>query len=71
MSGLTNQAGGGGGSIDSRLDASQQAWEASMTRRLDALRSSLHGRNQAHLAALSEAQFTENELLLTYWGRVV
>jgi hypothetical protein len=71
MPGLTNQAGGESGSVDARLKASQQTWEASMTRRLDALRASLHGRNQAHLAALSDARFTENALLLTYWGREV
>jgi hypothetical protein len=71
MPGLTDQAGGETSSIDSRLEASRQAWEGSMTRRLEALRASLNGRNLAHLAALCEADLQADALLMDYWGRRV
>jgi len=71
MPGLTDRAGGESRTADSRLAASQQAWEESMTRRVEALRSALRERNLGHLAALSGARPGEDALQLPYWGRQV
>jgi hypothetical protein len=71
MPGLTDQAGGESGSIEGRLEASREAWEQSMTRRLESLGESLHGRNLGHLAALSGATIEGSGLQLIYWGRLV
>ncbi len=66
--GLTERAGGGGGSTP--RDA-RQAWEASMARRLDELRRGLKERDPHVVAALAGARGEDAGLELDYWGAAV
>jgi hypothetical protein len=71
MPGLTERAGGDAGSSEGWLEASQQAWEESMTRRLEDLRRVLRDRNLTHLATLTGSRLHEETLELDYWNRTI
>lgn len=71
MSGLTDQAAGNLDPLHASIAAAHDAWQASMTRRIDGLRGELANRNRDHLAALVDASIDAGGLQLRYWGRAI
>lgn len=71
MAGLTDRAGGDPLPGVDRIAKAHEAWQESMSRRIDQVRGELRGRNLNHLALCSGAELERQTLLLSYWGREV
>jgi len=71
MPGLTDQAGGQQASGEELVDQARQAWQESMLRRLDELRSDLHTRQPEIIAARCGGTYRDGSILLEYWGRAI
>ncbi len=71
MPGLTDQAGGQHASGEELVDRARQAWQESMLRRLEELRSDLHQRQPQIVAARCGATYREGSIDLEYWGQTV
>jgi hypothetical protein len=71
MPGLTDQAGGQQASGEELVDQARQAWQESMLRRLEELRSDLHTRQPEIIAARCGGTYRDGGILLEYWGRAI
>ncbi len=71
MPGLTDQAGDQQASGEELVDQARQAWQESMLRRLDELRSDLHTRQPEIIAARCGGTYRDGSILLEYWGRAI
>ncbi len=67
MAGLTEKAGGEDNSPGKVVEDARVAWQESMERRLDELRSELQSRNIQHIAALSGGTIYDDQIRLAYW----
>jgi hypothetical protein len=71
VTGLTFNAGDDDFQGNAVIDQARQAWQESMTRRLDTLRSELRERSPEEAAACAGGTYTDGCLHLTYWGNPV
>ena len=71
MAGLTDQAGGSRSSGKEMVDQAQQAWQESMLRRLEVLRSDLHARTPQEVADKCGGTYEEHHIRFKYWDRTV
>jgi hypothetical protein len=67
MAGLTEKAGGEDNSPGKVVEDAHAAWQESMERRLDELRTELTSRNSQHIAALSGGTIYDDQIRLSYW----
>jgi hypothetical protein len=71
MAGLTDQAGGmkvGGGEA---IERAHQAWQESMSRQLDVLRSEVQAKHPGRLAVNCGGTLVDQKIRLSYWGEIV
>lgn len=71
MGGLTDRAGGEDPGGSDKIAQAHQAWQESMSRRIDEVRHEVRQRNCNHLALCTGAEILNDALLLSYWGRQV
>ena len=71
MTGLTFRSGNDDFQGDTVIAQARQAWQESMMRRLETLRSELHERSPNEAAACAGGSYTDGYLHLTYWGKPV
>ncbi len=71
MAGLTDQASGAKVSGGEAIQRAHQAWQESMLRQLDLLRTEIRATQPGRLAANCGAILEEQQIHLTYWGQVV
>lgn len=71
MAGLTDQAGGMNVSGGEAIERAHRAWEESMSRQLDVLRSEVRARHPGRLAANCGGALVEQEIRLSYWGQPI
>jgi hypothetical protein len=71
MAGLTDQAGGMKVSGGEAIEKAHQAWQESMSRQLDLLRSEVQARNPGRLAVNCGAELVAQKIRLSYWGKLV
>jgi hypothetical protein len=71
MTGLTDQAGGSGPEGKEQIARARLAWEESMSRRIDQVRTEVRQRNLQNLALCAGAELDGELLQFAYWGRQV
>ncbi len=71
MPGLTDQAGGEPPEMGSAVERAHQAWQESMLRQNDALRSQVRSRAPQILADRCGGTYHNQQVLISYWGRPV
>jgi hypothetical protein len=68
MAGLTDKAGGISRQGNAAVERAHQAWQESMLRQLEVLRTAVRTYAPAPLAARCGGIYTESQILLKYWG---
>ena len=68
MSGLTEKAGGTSSEGESIIDQARLAWQESMSRQIERLRESILSESPHNLADRCGAQYSDDQIKLTYWG---
>ena len=71
MAGLTDQADGGKVSGGEAIEKAHQAWEESMSRQLDVLRSEVQAKHPGRLAVNCGGTLVDQKIRLSYWGQPV
>jgi hypothetical protein len=71
VGGLTDQAGGDVVSGKDQIARAREAWQESMSRRIDEVRGEVSQRNLNHLVYCSGAELDGSALRFPYWGREV
>lgn len=71
MGGLTERAGGGAPEGKDRIAQAHQAWQESMLRRIEQVRSDIRQRSLHNLAQVTGAELKGETLRFSYWGRQV
>jgi hypothetical protein len=71
MAGLTDQASGAKVTGGETIERAHQAWQESMLRQLDVLRSEISATQPGRLAVNSGGTLVDQEIQLTYWSQVV
>ena len=71
MAGLTDKASGAKVTGGEAIERAHQAWQESMLRQLDALRTEIRMTQPGRLAANCGASLVEQQLHLSYWGSEV
>jgi hypothetical protein len=71
MGGLTDQAGGDLTSGKDKIARAHEAWQESMSRRIDEVRGEVSQRNLNHLVLCSGADLDGDALRFPYWSRQV
>lgn len=69
--GLTQRAGGEEFSGEEKIAQAHEAWQESMSRRIDQVRDELQQRNLNHLALCTGAEIIGEHLQMKYWDREV
>lgn len=71
MGGLTERAGGGEPSGKDKIAQAHEAWQESMSRRIEQVRVEVRQRNLNHLALCTGAKLEGEALVFPYWDRQV
>jgi hypothetical protein len=71
MAGLTDQAGGMKVSGGEAIERAHQAWQESMSRQLEVLRSEVHTKQPGRLTADCGGTMVDQKIRLSYWGEQV
>ena len=71
MPGLTDRAGGEPPEMGTAVERAHQAWQASMLRQNDALRSQVCSREPQNLADRCGGTYQDQKVVLNYWSRLV
>jgi hypothetical protein len=71
VAGLTEQAGGEQNSGQDKIARAHEAWQESMSRRIDQVRAEVRQRNLNHLALCAGAKLELQSLHFSYWERQV
>ncbi|NJD60938.1 MAG: hypothetical protein C3F13_16625 [Anaerolineales bacterium] len=71
MTGLTDQAGGMKVTGGEAIEKAHQAWQESMLKQLDVLRSEILATQPGRLAANCAGTLKDQQILLRYWGQEV
>ncbi len=71
MGGLTDRAGGQEPSGEDKVARAHEAWQESMSRRVDQVREEVRQRNQNNLAICTGAELKGDALNFRYWDRQV
>ena len=71
MAGLTERAGGEPPEMGAAVERAHQAWQESMLRQLDHLRTGVQAREPLALAVRCGGRFEAQKLVIPYWGRSV
>ena len=71
MAGLTDQANGMKVSGGEAIDRAHQAWEESMSRQLDVMRSEVQAKHPERLVVNCGGTLVDQKIRLSYWGEIV
>jgi hypothetical protein len=71
VGGLTDRAGGGDPSGKDKIAQAHEAWQESMSRRIDQVREEIRQRNLNHLALYTGAELDGDSIIFNYWDRQV